>query len=162
VFVLQTCGSKEWEPRKNTVNPWPLVETLPADMRHEREIMPVLRCLLAAGDWLYIPHGYWHRTRAAEESISLSVGLRSAAALDVFDFLRGELLSSLKWRQRLPPAGAASPLGPEELSRRYRELFADLGADLDPRPRKVGKEYRRLIEEWRGFLPTGSSALMLV
>ena len=23
-------------------------------------------------------------------------------------------------------------------------------------------EYRRLIEEWRGFLPTGSSALMLV
>jgi beta-glucosidase len=34
--------------------------------------------------------------------------------------------------------------------------------DLDRQPRKVGEEYRRLIEEWRGFLPTGSSALMLV
>jgi beta-glucosidase/6-phospho-beta-glucosidase/beta-galactosidase len=34
--------------------------------------------------------------------------------------------------------------------------------DLDRNPRKVGPEYRRLIREWREFLPTGSSALMLV
>lgn len=62
VFVLQTLGQKEWWLRKNTVNPWPLVETLPQDMKYEREIMPIMRCLLAAGDWLYIPGGYWHRT----------------------------------------------------------------------------------------------------
>src|SRR5947209_3055839 len=109
VFVLQTAGRKEWSLRKNTVNPWPLAEALPADMRHEREIMPVLRCTLAAGDWLYIPAGYWHRTRAGEESVSLSVGVLSASALDVYDFLRRQLLSSLRWRQRLPPAGGASP-----------------------------------------------------
>lgn len=34
--------------------------------------------------------------------------------------------------------------------------------DLDRKPREVGKHYRRLIREWRDFLPTGSSALMLV
>lgn len=34
--------------------------------------------------------------------------------------------------------------------------------DLERKPRKVGNEYRRLIEEWREFLPTGTSALMLV
>ncbi|HUP79160.1 MAG TPA: hypothetical protein VM260_11450, partial [Pirellula sp.] len=34
--------------------------------------------------------------------------------------------------------------------------------DLERQPRKVGQEYARLIDEWRGFLPTGSSALMLV
>ncbi len=130
VFVLQTLGSKEWRLRKNTVNPWPLVEALPADMRYPREIMPVMRCALAAGDWLYIPGGYWHSTRAGEESISLSVGVLSPTALDVFDFLRGRLLSSLRWRQRLPSAGAASPLSPEELLRRYHELFTELGQDL--------------------------------
>jgi 50S ribosomal protein L16 3-hydroxylase len=130
VFVLQTHGSKEWLLRKNTVNPWPLVETLPSDMRYEREIMPLLRCTLAAGDWLYIPAGYWHRTQAGEESISLSVGLLSAAAIEVYDFLRTYLLASLKWRQRLPPAGAASSFSPEDLLRRYRALFAELGADL--------------------------------
>ena len=34
--------------------------------------------------------------------------------------------------------------------------------DLDRKPRRVGKEYRRLVSEWRGVLPTGTSALMLV
>jgi hypothetical protein len=34
--------------------------------------------------------------------------------------------------------------------------------DLNRQVRKVGKEYRRLIQEWREFLPVGSSALMLV
>jgi ribosomal protein L16 Arg81 hydroxylase len=130
VFVLQTEGSKEWLLRKNTVNPWPLVETLPTDMRHEREIMPVLRCTLLAGDWLYIPAGYWHRTQAGAESLSLSVGVLSASALDVFDFLRRHLLTSLRWRQRLPTSGEASPLPPDELLQCYRALFADLGEDL--------------------------------
>jgi hypothetical protein len=34
--------------------------------------------------------------------------------------------------------------------------------DLDRNIREVGKHYRKLIEQWREFLPTGSSALMLV
>lgn len=34
--------------------------------------------------------------------------------------------------------------------------------DLNRQPRMVGQEYRKLIREWREFLPTGSSALMLV
>jgi ribosomal protein L16 Arg81 hydroxylase len=130
VFILQTQGSKEWWLRKNTVNPWPLVETLPADMRYEREIMPLMRCLLHAGDWLYIPGGYWHRTQAGEESISLSVGVQAPVALDVYDFLRRRLVDSLRWRQRLPVVGTASPLGPEQLVACYREVLAELGRDL--------------------------------
>ena len=130
VFVLQTQGTKDWLLRKNTVHPWPLVETLPADMRYEREIMPLMRCTLAAGDWLYIPNGYWHRTEAADESISLSVGVLAPAAIDVFDFLRPRLLDSLRWRQRLPPLGPAAGLSPEELLLRYREILHELGQDL--------------------------------
>lgn len=34
--------------------------------------------------------------------------------------------------------------------------------DLERQPRAVGAEYRKLVREWREFLPTGSSALMLV
>lgn len=130
VFVLQTHGQKEWWLRKNTVNPWPLVETLPKDMRYEREIMPVMRCLLSAGDWLYIPAGYWHRTDCQEESISLSVGIQSMTGIDVYDFLRPQLLESLRWRQRLPPAGEAAPLSPVELLAELQTLFESLGADL--------------------------------
>jgi hypothetical protein len=69
VFLVQTTGRKEYSLRKNTVNPWPLEETLPADMRFEREIMPVMRCELTAGDWLYIPAGYWHMGRSHETAL---------------------------------------------------------------------------------------------
>jgi ribosomal protein L16 Arg81 hydroxylase len=131
VFIIQTSGSKEYSLRKNTVNPWPLAETLPADMRYEREIMPLINCLLSAGDWLYIPNGYWHMAKAKEESISLAVGVLTASALDVFDFLRGRLLDSLRWRQRLPCSGDASPQSIDEQVANCGAIFADLGADLD-------------------------------
>ncbi|HQU43617.1 MAG TPA: cupin domain-containing protein [Pirellulales bacterium] len=130
VFILQTAGSKEYSLRKNTVNPWPLVEALPSDMRYEREIMPLSRCLLSAGDWLYLPHGYWHKAEAREASLSLAVGVMSPAALDVLDFLRQRLPDSVRWRQRLPVVGEASPLTAEELLEQHREMFAELGADL--------------------------------
>jgi ribosomal protein L16 Arg81 hydroxylase len=130
VFIVQTEGSKEYSLRKNTVNPWPLIETLPADMRLDREIMPVMKCRLEAGDWLYIPGGYWHMGQSQQAAISLAIGFMSTAAIDVLDFLRGRAVDSLLWRQRLAPAGAASPLSEEELETNYRELFATLAADL--------------------------------
>jgi 50S ribosomal protein L16 3-hydroxylase len=130
VFILQTAGRKEYSLRKNTVNPWPLVETLPADMQFEREQMPLLKCPLAAGDWLYIPNGYWHVACSEEDSISLAVGVLMPAALDAFDSLRCRLLESLLWRQRLPVGGEAAPLESAELLERYREVFAALGDDL--------------------------------
>jgi len=132
VFILQAAGGKEYSLRKNTVNPWPLEETLPDDMRYEREIMPLMRCGLSAGDWLYIPAGYWHKAEGVGEkpSISLAVGVMSPAAITIYDRLRRRLLDSLLWRQRLPITGAASPLSKEELRARYRELLAQLSGDL--------------------------------
>lgn len=102
VFMVQTSGSKHWKLRKNTVNPWPLLETTPSNMRFEREITPVYSCTLQPGDWLYLPAGYWHRTEALEESISLSIGVSMPTGVDLFDFLRSKLLTSLRWQQRLP------------------------------------------------------------
>jgi ribosomal protein L16 Arg81 hydroxylase len=130
VFILQTHGSKEWSLRKNTVNPWPLVETIPQDMRYREELMPLSRCQLAAGDWLYIPAGYWHSTQAAEESISLSVGLMTPTAIDLLDALRRRLLDSMRWRQRLPTAGRISHLEEAQLREQYRAIIADLAQDL--------------------------------
>ena len=133
VFIVQTVGRKQYALRKNTVNPWPLEETLPADMQFEREIMPLWRCDLESGSWLYIPSGYWHRAEARELSISLAIGLAPHCAMDVWDFLRRELLQSLEWRQRLPILGRASPLTQDELRARYAQVFQALGSDLSRR-----------------------------
>jgi 50S ribosomal protein L16 3-hydroxylase len=129
VFILQAAGAKEYELRKNTVFPWPTRDTLPADMRYEREIMPLMRCSLAAGDCLYIPAGYWHRASAISESISLAIGLMSHTRLDVLDYLRARLRGDLQWRERLPVAGAALD-GDPDLRQRVRTVLAQVSADI--------------------------------
>ena len=133
VFIVQTTGRKEYSLRKNTVHPWPLVETIPQDMGYRREITPLMRVLLSAGDWLYIPCGYWHKAEAQESNetaISLALGVMSPSAMDVYDHLRPRLLGSLLWRQRLAAGGAASTLSSDELVSHYRELFEQLADDL--------------------------------
>lgn len=130
VFILQTEGVKEYSLRKNTVNPWPLRGAVPRDMKYERESSPEMRCTLSAGDWLYVPNGWWHMGKAKEPAVSIAVGIYSVAAIDVFDFLRPHLLASFLWRQRLPVPGSAATLSPEELKTRYREIFSELGGDL--------------------------------
>ena len=83
--------------------------------------MPMLQCELAAGDWLYIPHGYWHKADARSDSLSLAVGVMMPSALDVLDFARRRLVESIRWRQRLPMSDGDDPQS-------QAELFAELGA----------------------------------
>jgi ribosomal protein L16 Arg81 hydroxylase len=133
VFILQTAGRKEYSLRKNTVHPWPLVETMGHDLHYERELMPLMRVRLEAGDWLYIPCGYWHKAEAAasdEAAISLAVGVMSPAAIDVYDFLRERLLDSLVWRQRLPLATTLCGQSHDKIEAEYRSIFGQLADDL--------------------------------
>jgi len=133
VFILQTSGCKEYSLRKNTVNPWPLLETMPADLQYEREIMPLVQCTLSAGDWLYIPSGYWHKANAISDdpAISLAIGVMAPSAIAVLDFVRGKLVESLLWRQRLPPTGKALSKDETELSEEFRQLIELLQADMN-------------------------------
>lgn len=130
VFILQAAGSKEYSLRKNTVNPWPLEETLPLDMKYEREQMPMMKCELRPADWLYIPHGYWHMGTSKTDAISVAVGAMTPSAVDAFDFLRRRLLESLLWRQRLPIAGEAAGGTTDAVVAEYAERFRELAADL--------------------------------
>ena len=91
VFILQTIGVKEYFLRPNTVHPNPVLETMPRDMQYERETPACFACTLVPGDWLYIPSGYWHKARAAEAALSISLGVFAPTALDLYDGLRSRL-----------------------------------------------------------------------
>jgi len=131
VFILQTQGTKEYQLRKNTVNPWPLLSQMPKNLHYELEAMPLWSCVLGPGDWLYIPTGWWHSARGVEgDSITLAIGLMTPSAISLLDELRRELLSSIVWRQRLPVLGAANSASPAELAKIHQALFTDLGRDL--------------------------------
>lgn len=131
VFIVQTTGVKEYFLRKNSVNPWPIEETLPRDMRYEREIMPLMKVVLAAGDWLYIPSGYWHYGAARETAISLSIGVAPRTGVDLFDALRQRVVDSMLWRQRLPVMGKAAIASDEALRVQLAEIVEMLGQDLN-------------------------------
>jgi 50S ribosomal protein L16 3-hydroxylase len=134
VFIIQAAGAKSYSLRKNTVHPWPLRETIPINMRYGEEIMPFLNVSLVAGDWLYIPCGYWHRATspasATAPSISLAIGVMSPSGVHVLDHLRSKLCASIRWRQRLPTVGKATSLSRAELAEEIRECLHQLGADL--------------------------------
>jgi ribosomal protein L16 Arg81 hydroxylase len=130
VFIVQTAGVKEYFLRKNSVNPWPIEETLPRDMRYEREIMPLMKVVLAAGDWLYIPSGYWHYGAAHEAAISLSIGIAPRTGVDLFDALRERVVDSLLWRQRLPVMGTLAAASEDELREQLVNVLRELSRDL--------------------------------
>lgn len=151
VFILQLAGEKTYGLRKNTVNPWPLEETLPHDMQYGRELMPLMQVKLNAGDMLYIPCGYWHRgvvEESPETAVSLAIGVMSRSAVDVFDRLRPLILDSLLWRQRLPvDTGDSSITGVVEL---YRVLLDMLATDLGKTLRS--SEFLKQVLRDRGLI----------
>jgi ribosomal protein L16 Arg81 hydroxylase len=81
VFIVQTSGTKQFSLRRNTVNPRPTLDAMPADMHFERETSaPVIETTLIAGDWIYIPRGWWHIGRGVEDALSLSIGVLAEEA----------------------------------------------------------------------------------
>jgi ribosomal protein L16 Arg81 hydroxylase len=75
VFIVQTLGVKDYFLRENTVNPRPVLAAMPRDMQFERETTPISGSLLAAGDCLYVPRGWWHVAKCIATSLSISAGV---------------------------------------------------------------------------------------
>jgi 50S ribosomal protein L16 3-hydroxylase len=80
VFIVQIDGTKEYLLRENTVNPAPRLDAMPRDMQYEKETTPAVAATLVAGDFLYIPSGWWHMAKASDDALSLSIGLLSPRA----------------------------------------------------------------------------------
>jgi ribosomal protein L16 Arg81 hydroxylase len=77
VFIMQTAGDKEYLFRRNTVVDVPSqpLRAQPDFSAARDEVSPTMSCRLLAGDWLYLPRGYWHVAYAHADSLSLSIGI---------------------------------------------------------------------------------------
>ena len=75
---------------------------MPEDMGYERETSRLrMTCRLEAGDWLYIPSGWWHIARTQAASLHLSIGVMPVTRLKLFAFLARYLAQFPFWCQRL-------------------------------------------------------------
>ena len=102
VFIIQVQGCKEYTIRQNTLNPLPVWDNMPVDLGYERETSRLrMTCRLEAGDWVYIPSGWWHIARTQAESIHLSIGVMPMARLKLFEFLAHHLSQVPFWCERL-------------------------------------------------------------
>jgi 50S ribosomal protein L16 3-hydroxylase len=77
VFILQTAGDKEYLFRRNTQVDVPSapLRGQPDFTTFRHEVSPIMSCRLIAGDFLYLPRGYWHVAYAHADSLSLSIGI---------------------------------------------------------------------------------------
>jgi ribosomal protein L16 Arg81 hydroxylase len=76
VFIIQTAGEKDYYFRRNTIDPHPRRDVQPDFARVREERTPILTTRLVAGDWLYLPRGWWHVAKARADSLSISLGSR--------------------------------------------------------------------------------------
>ena len=87
VIVLQLIGRKRWQIFEPTF-PLPLSSHTTRNVGHECPAMPVVDCVLEAGDLLYVPRGWWHHAIPLNEgSFHLSVGVYLPSVLDYLMWL---------------------------------------------------------------------------
>lgn len=133
VFLIQAQGAKRWLVRRNTVLPQPPPEGLQAEAPFARERSPIQECLMAPGDLLYIPGGWWHAGTAEGDALSISIGVM---AQTVFDVLAGTIAGLARdplWRRRLPTSGAWGVLSDEARDREWQAALAALAHALGDR-----------------------------
>jgi ribosomal protein L16 Arg81 hydroxylase len=77
LFIVQVAGTKTHHLRSNTVLPRPLTQTGHSLAAYALETSPLLTFELRAGDFLYVPAGFWHMAmaKADQDSLSIAVGV---------------------------------------------------------------------------------------
>jgi 50S ribosomal protein L16 3-hydroxylase len=81
VFIIQSVGSKEFHLKRNTVSSFPFDVKAMKDHFFREPPSKEIHCSLEAGDFLYIPAGWWHRARATTDSAHLSIGVLTSSPL---------------------------------------------------------------------------------
>ena len=129
VFIFQTQGSKQYTIRPNTIHPNPLVSSIPKDLGYEKETSTLkVEVTLEAGDFLYIPSGWWHRALTQKESMHISIGLMPRSAIDIASYLPRFLSQISFWRTRMPIHKNFETI--DEEVQFYQDAMQTLGKDI--------------------------------
>jgi ribosomal protein L16 Arg81 hydroxylase len=75
VFIAQTLGVKDYYLRDNTVARHTRVGQRLDFTCIRAETSKLMSARLVTGDWLYIPHRWWHLVKCVDSALSISVGI---------------------------------------------------------------------------------------
>jgi Cupin superfamily protein len=140
VIAVQLHGQKEWLLHEQT-RQWPV----PGDAGIAPEA-PGTKLILAQGDALYVPRGWWHEVVATNQpSVHLAIMLMRPNGADFLTWVARRAAAVELVRRDLPSPGAATDEYVELLRRAVTELISgesldqywgeeDRGSQLDPLP----------------------------
>jgi ribosomal protein L16 Arg81 hydroxylase len=105
VFVLQVAGRKQWQVYGMT-RKYPLARDVEPTV--DKPDIPLWEGMLADGDLLYIPRGWWHvATPLDEPTLHLTVGVNNPNGADFLAWYVDRLKASEDVRRDLPQFGCA-------------------------------------------------------
>lgn len=118
-FVIQLCGKKLWRLYKPT-RQHPLKSDIEAPPQPTAG--PAWEGVLADGDTLYIPRGWWHEAYPLNEpSLHLTVSLTPPTALDYLGWVVSQLRQHAELRASLP----YDPQSQSKMAQRIPQLIAE-------------------------------------
>jgi ribosomal protein L16 Arg81 hydroxylase len=162
VFVLQVAGRKRWRIHGPS-RPRPLFRDVEPAAEPPPE--PATEHLLADGDVLYVPRGWWHVAAAiGEPSLHLTFGFNPATGIDLLVWLADRLRADERFRQDLPRFGAPQARRAHAAALRQAledawdpdvidRFLADRDAQARPRP-----DFSLPSAASPGVLPAGDTA----
>ena len=120
-FILQVAGRKRWVVYPDT-RPHPIE----GDTALERvPTRPLWEGMLAQGDVLYVPRGFWHVAYPVDEpSMHLTVGIGKCTGDTVLSWLRSRLMASRHFRSDVPLLE-----GSEAVAAYLRTLLDEIGRE---------------------------------
>lgn len=74
IFLMQTQGKKNWWYSKEPISPAPTVYS--SKLKNKLSIDELETCVLEPGDVLYLPAFSWHRARADNMSLGITLGIK--------------------------------------------------------------------------------------
>jgi len=126
-FVLQLRGRKRWRvykptrqhPLKNDIEPPP-----------QPSEGPVWEGVLADGDTLYIPRGWWHEAFPLNEpSLHLTVSLTPPTAMDYLGWVMSQLRRHPELRASLPGGAAAQTAIAQQIPQLVADVLSQASLD---------------------------------
>ncbi len=145
-FVLQIHGTKHWwlAPNSNVENPTQrftmgcavdpelaaYVDSAMPEKMPDNEVEFVLK----PGSMLFVPRGYWHRTKAdtnADAALALNFTFSQPTWVDLLTTaLRSRLEQSAEWRELADGVSSQNPKLKAVAENKFNLLLADLVSDL--------------------------------
>lgn len=119
VFLIQGPGRRRWQLSYQEAGPEQLIPGLP--LRILRDFRPEEEYILEEGDMLYLPPGVVHHGVALGDCITISVGFRAPAKVELLSGYVADALSQMDTEEFYEDPDLAAQANPGEISVQARE-----------------------------------------